>query len=135
MGLTDYIKDVAKSIAVQRYISLAVDFFEGYTAKNSAEGRPLRARLSEDMIKAKLDAAIQYLRSETDCSARIGVMGFCMGGAFAVRAACFFPKEFKACSVFYGKLQNVELLKHIECPVVGTTRLISPPCCIGATMR
>src|SRR5262245_25509070 len=120
VGLNDYIKEVTRKIANEGYLGLAVDFFEGNTAMNSEEGAHLRVRLSEEMIKAKLGAAIQYLRSEVDYSLRIGVMGFCMGGAFALRAACFFPKEFRACSVFYGRLENVDLLKHLECPVVGS---------------
>ena len=42
-----------------------------------------------------------------------------MGGGFSLRAACLFPQKINACAVFYGRIENLELLKNLHAPVLG----------------
>jgi len=118
-GLVDYIKDVTRSLAEQGYLALAVDLYEGKTASGLEEGKPIRDKITEAVFKAKIGAAIRYLKSSPHSTGQIGVMGFCMGGGFALWAACLFPEDFKACTVFYGRLENLELLRNLHSPVLG----------------
>jgi carboxymethylenebutenolidase len=118
-GLIDYIKEVTRNLAANGFLGLAVDLYEGKTAKNLEEGTPLQAKVTTDVFKEKIGAALTYLHSQDYCSGQVGVMGFCMGGGFALWAACLFPQQLGACSVFYGMVQDLELLKNLKAPVLG----------------
>jgi len=118
-GLIDYIQEVTRNLAANGFLGLAVDLYEGKTAKSLEEGTPLQAKVTPEVFKDKIGAAITYLKSDEYCSGQVGVMGFCMGGGFALWAACLFPQQFQACSVFYGMIQDLELLKALKAPVLG----------------
>lgn len=119
MGLVDYVKEVSRSLSDKGYGALAVDLFEGKTAKGMEDGKPLRDKVTEEVFKTKIDAGIRYLESRPYFAGKIGVIGFCMGGGFSLRAACLFPQKINACAVFYGRIENLELLKNLRAPVLG----------------
>src|SRR5437867_2927749 len=103
-GLNDNIKEIAGNYAARGFAALAVDFYEGKTAKGMEDGAPLRDKVTEEVLRTKLGAGIQYLKSQPYCNGRIGITGFCMGGGFALWGACLFPDDITACSVFYGRI-------------------------------
>ena len=119
VGLVDYIKEVTRSLAENGYLGLAVDLYGGKIAKGFEDGRLLRDDVTEKVFKAKIGAAIHYLKSSSRCTGRVGVVGFCMGGGLALRAACLFPQDINACSIFYGRIEKLELLKNLQAPVLG----------------
>ena len=119
MGLVDYVKDVARSLSDKGFASLAIDLFEGKTAEGMEDGRPLKDKVTEEVFKTKIDAGIRYLESRPYFSGKTGVIGFCMGGGFSLRTACLFPKKINACVVFYGRIDNIELLNSLQAPVLG----------------
>ena len=119
MGLVDYVKDVARSLSDKGFAALAIDLFEGKTAEGMEDGRPLRDKVTEEVFKTKIDAGIRYLESRPYFSGKTGVIGFCMGGGFSLRTACLFPQKINACVVFYGRIDNLELLKTLQAPVLG----------------
>jgi carboxymethylenebutenolidase len=119
MGVVDYVKDVARSLSDQGFAALAVDLFEGKTAKGMEDGRPLRDKVTEEVFKTKIDAGIRYLETRPYFSGKLGVIGFCMGGGFSLRTACLFPQKINACVVFYGRIDNLEVLKSLRAPVLG----------------
>src|SRR5438067_10864220 len=96
-GLNDYIREVTQQVAERGFLALAVDLYEGKTAQGMEDGLPLREKVTEDVFRAKVGAGIRYLRSRADCTGHLGVTGFCMGGGFALWAACLFPDEIEAC--------------------------------------
>ena len=119
VGLVDYIKEVTRSLAENGYLGLAVDLYEGKMAQGFEDGRLLRDNVTEEIFKAKIRAAIDYLKSSSRCTGRIGIVGFCMGGGLALRASCLFPQDINACSIFYGRIEKLELLKNLQAPVLG----------------
>ena len=119
MGLVDYVKEVARNLSDSGYVAMAVDLFEGKTAKGMEDGRPLRDKVTEDVFKTKIDAGIRYLESRPYISGKTGVIGFCMGGGFALRTTCLFPQKINACVVFYGRIENLELLTSLQAPIMG----------------
>src|SRR5262245_14481071 len=103
-GLNDNIRDVARRFARTGYAALAIDLFSGgnraICLARAFSGIMLRP-LANGTIN-ELQAAIRALgqRDEVDAG-RIGVIGFCMGGSYALQLACV-GDSVRAASAFYG---------------------------------
>ena len=121
-GLNDNIKEIAQRFAGEGYSALAVDLFGN---RNRAI---CMARFMAGMLRGNVDrfgvsdlkAALSYLVSlhEVDPD-RVGAIGFCMGGSFAITWACT-DDRLKAIAPFYGvNPRPLEAVKRI-CPVVGS---------------
>jgi carboxymethylenebutenolidase len=121
-GLNDNIRQISQQFAEQGYAALAVDLFSN---RNRAicmmqifYGMMFRP-LNNSML-ADLNSAFNFLKQMQDVDAdRIGVVGFCMGGAYALQMAIT-AKGMKAASVFYGA--NPKPLDAVAqaCPIVGS---------------
>lgn len=84
-GLTDHIKDVARRYAAEGYVAIAPDLYSrlGYalTTDPGEAGKLMGTLQQEDGLK-DLNATVAYLKSVPEVDAtKIGVTGFCMGGA------------------------------------------------------
>jgi carboxymethylenebutenolidase len=121
-GLTENIRDVTNRFADQGYAALAVDLFGGRN-KAVCMARYMAGMLGGSVNRygiADLKNALTHLAAmpEVD-SERIGAIGFCMGGAFAIAWACT-DNRLKAIAPFYAA--NPRPLDAVEraCPVVGS---------------
>jgi len=129
-GLNDNIKDIAGRFAGEGYAALAVDLFTG---RNRAI---CMTRYMTGMLIGSVDrygisdlkAALTHLAAMPEVDPeRIGAIGFCMGGGFAIAWACT-DRRLKAIAPFYGA--NPRPLDAVKraCPVVGSyPRRTSPP--------
>jgi carboxymethylenebutenolidase len=98
-GLNDQIKGVAERLATLGYRALVPDLYKGKLALDMAEAKHLMTNLNfGDAATQDVRGAAQYLKQS---SAKVGVVGFCMGGALTVLAAMY-VKEADACSSWYG---------------------------------
>ena len=121
-GLSDNIKDVTRRFADAGYAALAVDLF---TDRNRAV---CMTRYMAGMLLGSVDrhgindlkAALTYLAKNRDVDARrMGAIGFCMGGGFAIAWACT-DSRLKAIAPFYGvNPRPLEVVSRL-CPVVGS---------------
>ena len=118
-GLNDYIKTVAQQVADRGFVALAVDLFEGKTAQGMQDGMPLREKVTGDVLRTKVGAGIEHLKARPYCTGQLGVTGFCMGGGLALWSACLYPDEIQACSIFYGRIGDMDLLEKLKHPVIG----------------
>jgi len=118
-GLIDHIKDVAKGLAEKGFLALAVDLYEGKTAKGMEDGAPLREKVTDEVLKTKMGAGARYLKSQSYCTGKLGVVGFCMGGGLSLKTACLLPDDIQACVVFYGRISDLNLLKSLKAPLLG----------------
>jgi carboxymethylenebutenolidase len=117
-GLNDQIKGVAEKLAAAGYRALVPDLYRGKLALEANEAEHLMNDLNfGDAAGQDIRGAVQYLKGSG--SARVGVTGFCMGGALTVLAAVFVP-ESDANATWYGypPLEYVDADK-IKAPLLG----------------
>ena len=119
-GLNDWIKEQATKLADQGYAALAIDLYRGKAATTPDEAHEMMRGLPEDRAKRDLDAAFKYLRSQNNVKKnKIGAIGWCMGGGFALDVALIEP-ELAADVINYGHLAtDAESLKKINAPILG----------------
>ena len=98
-GLNDQIRGVANRLAASGYLALVPDLFRGKSTVEEAEAHHLMDSLNfGDAATQDVGGAIAYLKQRTS---RIGVIGFCMGGALSLLALCNHP-DISVGSVWYG---------------------------------
>lgn len=119
-GLVDHIKDVCERFAEEGFVALAPDIYHGKTTKSPDEAGKLMMALRIDEAEKDLNGAIQYLMDhDATTGDKVGVVGFCMGGALSLYAATK-NANIGACVVFYGIHPNVKPdLPNLHAPVLG----------------
>ena len=122
LGLNDNIKDIAQRFANEGYVALAVDLFAN---RNRAV---CMARIIGGMLRGSPDrfgvpdlkAALGVLVEQPSVDAeRLGAIGFCMGGGFAIAWACT-DDRLKAVAPYYGTNPRPLSAVTRSCPVVGS---------------
>ena len=117
-GLNDDTRQQADRLAAAGYLALAPDLFTA-----GGRIRCLRATFStltsgEGAAFGDIGASRALLASRADCTGKIGIIGFCLGGAFALIAA---TRGFDAAGPNYGPLpKNAEQVLRGACPVVAS---------------
>lgn len=114
-GLNPHIEDVARRMALENFIALAPDalFPLGGYPGDEDKARTLFKDLDQPKAFEDFIAATRFLRLQPGARARLGVVGFCYGGAIANRLAVALP-DLAAAVPFYGSappLDNVEAIK------------------------
>jgi carboxymethylenebutenolidase len=98
-GLNDQIKGVADRVAAIGYRALVPDLYKGKVTVDAAEANHLMTNLNfADAATQNIRGAAQHLKRT---SAKVGVVGFCMGGALTVVSAMY-VSEGDAFSSWYG---------------------------------
>jgi len=116
-GMNDQIKGVADRFARAGYRALVPDLYRGKIALEANEADHLMKGLNfGDAAGQDIRGAVQFLKAK---SARVGVTGFCMGGALTVLAAVNVP-EADAGVIWYGypPIEYVDASK-IRIPLMG----------------
>jgi len=129
-GLTEHYCDIARRFANEGFFALAVDLYSREGAPNLPDiESALRwmRQLDDNRILKDLDGAVRFLGSRPEVRNRsIGITGFCMGGQYALMAACTVA-NIAACVSFYGMLRYVEKTTHRpESPLDIASRLSCP---------
>lgn len=116
-GLNDQIKGVAEKLAAVGYRALVPDLYRGKVAVEENEAKHLSSGLDFGSATQDVRGAVQHLKASG--SPKVGVTGFCMGGALTVLAAVHVP-EGDAFVVWYGcpPLEYVDATK-IKAPVLA----------------
>jgi len=132
-GLAEHYRDVGRRFAAEGFFTYVIDLY-------SREGPPALPdmaavmrwieELPDPRVLADLDGAIRHLAARPDVRAdRIGITGFCMGGQYALMAACT-SEGLAACVSWYGMLRYakhsgakpaspLELAAGLRCPYLG----------------
>jgi len=115
-GINDHIRDLAGRYAKEGYLCVAPDLYRGRVAADPDEAGAMMNSLpldeGIDIIGKAIDAAKETYKVEN-----FGITGYCMGGIFALRAACLFP-FLGAAAPFYGDIPEEALLAKLMVPTL-----------------
>lgn len=119
-GLNDWIKQEAAGYAARGYVTLAVDLYRGKVTADPETAHELMRGLPQDQGVRDLVAAVAYLQHRKDVErARIGAVGWCMGGGYALQLAIADP-TLRAVAINYGALATEKTdLAKIHAAVLG----------------
>ena len=117
-GLSPYVEDVARRLAVEGYVALAPDALApvgGYPGDED-KARDLFNKLDAKKRTEDLLAAFPYLKSRPECSGKVGAVGFCFGGGMVNQMAVRFP-DLGAGVPFYGDQPDAQDAARIKAPL------------------
>lgn len=115
-GLNDHIKDIARRYANEGFIAIAPDLYLGKIAKTAGEAGELMKALP-------IEDGIETIRKTMEAATgaygigHYGITGFCMGGTYALRAACDL-EGISAAAPFYGDTPPEDILKKLTAPTI-----------------
>ncbi|MCY7325593.1 MAG: dienelactone hydrolase family protein [Microbacteriaceae bacterium] len=116
-GINDILRRQAARLAFAGFLVLAPNLFSEGGARKCL-GSTFRSLLTgEGRAFADIESARSALLKRTDCTGRVGVIGFCMGGGFALLLS---THGYDAISVNYGRLPGDLDALAGACPVIGS---------------
>jgi carboxymethylenebutenolidase len=98
-GIVPHIEDVVRRFAAHGYVALAPDLYHGKSTLDAEEASHLMNGLDWGRAAVEIQAAVRHLREKEGCT-RVGIVGFCMGGALAMIGAAV--ADVDAYAAFYG---------------------------------
>jgi carboxymethylenebutenolidase len=117
-GLNDDIRAKADEFAARGYLALAPDLFDGKSWIRCIRSAFRQLQAGSGPAFTMLDAAREFLAARADCTGKAGVIGFCLGGGFALLCA---PRGYDVAAVNYGDVpKDAEAALAGSCPVVGS---------------
>ena len=117
-GLNAQIRDVARRFARQGYLAIVPDLYHGPVASDPEKAHELSRGVEPEIALADLEGAVRWIRSQPrTAKARIGVIGFCMGGEYSLKLALA-SREIAAAVMFYGRPEtDPAKLATLEAPL------------------
>lgn len=117
-GLNDNIKGIADRFAKEGFTALAPDMYHGKVMAEPDEAGKAMMAMNMEQANKDLEGAVTYLSDLTNAS--VGTIGFCMGGALSLFAACENGARVGACVDFYGGHPAVKYnWDTLKAPVLG----------------
>jgi carboxymethylenebutenolidase len=115
-GINDHVRDLAGRYAREGYICVAPDLYRGKTATDTAQASSLMNALDIDDGIATIKATVAELTGKRAVK-KVGITGYCMGGTFALRAACEID-TLGAAAPFYGDIPAEDKLTKLKVPTL-----------------
>jgi carboxymethylenebutenolidase len=118
-GLNPHIEDLARRLATEGYVALAVDFLSplGGTPADEDQAMKMFADLHMDATTADAKAAVSWLRTQNDVDGKVGAVGFCWGGGVINQLAVADP-TLNAAVVYYGAPPDLAKVSQIKAPLL-----------------
>ena len=118
-GLND-IRAIADRFAAEGYVALAPDLYHGTLATEPDEATKLMGALDRNLAAAEIDAAVSHLTSEHG-AAKVGCIGFCMGGGLTLATAARPTSTIAAVHAYYGvPFLSSDEVATVHCPVMAS---------------
>jgi carboxymethylenebutenolidase len=119
-GLNPYIEDVARRLALAKYIAFAPDGLTsvgGYPGNDEKGGAAFRTvdgrKMTEDFV-----AAAKWLKINPGSTRKLGAVGFCFGGGMVNQLAVRLGAELNAGVAFYGRQPGADDVPKISAPLL-----------------
>ncbi|ETR78508.1 carboxymethylenebutenolidase [Afipia sp. P52-10] len=119
-GLTPHIQDVARRMALEGFLVLAVDLLStvGGTPADEDKARSMIGNLSLEDVQEQAAAAVSFLNKHPESTGKTGAIGFCWGGGMINRLAMTSP-ELAAGVAYYGPVPaDKSRVKAITAPLL-----------------
>jgi len=132
-GISPLYREIATKLAQAGFRTLILDIYSREGAPRLGDMASVQqwlADLPDARVLADVEAAVRYLEQRADVAAgKIGIVGFCVGGQYALMAACR-TVGLAACVSFYGMLRHgrpsdhklpppLETAGTLLCPLLG----------------
>lgn len=119
LGMSQDLRNQADWLASEGFITAAPDLFNGGTFLGCLRTIIRDFSRGEGPIFDKVETARQWLLAHENCNGKVGVIGFCFGGGFALVLA---PRgQYSAASVNYGQVpKDPEAFLKQACPIVAS---------------
>jgi carboxymethylenebutenolidase len=118
-GLNPYIEDVARRLGTANFLAFAPDGLTsvgGYPGDDE-KGVEFFGKVDENKMFEDFVASATWLKSRPECTGKIGVVGFCFGGAVANKLAVRLP-DLAAAVPFYGRQPSAADAAKIKAPLL-----------------
>jgi len=118
-GLNPHIQDIARRIALEGFLSFAVDMLSplGGTPADEDKGRDMIGTLNADETAHRIAAAVPFLEHHAESTGKVGAVGFCWGGGMVNRVAVL-ALDLKAGVAYYGVQPPASQVNSIRAPLL-----------------
>jgi carboxymethylenebutenolidase len=115
-GINDHVRDICARYAEEGYVCIAPDLYRGKVTRDAEEASRMMHELPlEDGLDTITSAIAEASRRYN--LGKIGITGYCMGGTFALRAACELD-GLSAAAPFYGDIPSEQILAKLKTPTL-----------------
>ena len=125
-GLNAHVKSLVDRLAGEGFLVLAPDLYHGKLAKDAAEAGQLMGALDTLEAMKEIGATASFLEGHARGNGKVGVIGFCLGGALSFAAACH-VEGLSAVVPFYGvpPAEKVDYAK-VTAPILAHFAKVDP---------
>ena len=118
-GLNPHIEDITRRLALDKFLAFAPDALTplgGYPGEED-KARALFQKLDQTKTREDFVAAVDFLKKHPESTGKVGVVGFCYGGAISNMLATRVP-DLAAAVPFYGRQPAAEEVPKIKAPLL-----------------
>jgi carboxymethylenebutenolidase len=118
-GLNPHIEDVARRVALEGFVAFAPDFLSplGGTPEDEDQAREMIGQLDRPQTVQNAVAAVAFLKDLDATTDKVGVVGFCWGGAMTNQVAVN-SADVAAAVPYYGSQPASEDVAKIQAPLL-----------------
>lgn len=100
-GINAHMKSLCDRLAQEGFLAVAPDLFHGVLPSTTEQAAQTMGALDKKKAVSEVGDAVAWLKTQPRCTGKVGVIGFCLGGALTFAAARY-VEGLSAAVPFYG---------------------------------